>query len=63
MNPCPRMCDGMNNCIDDGSPVEGCECQNPNYVLDGGKCVHPHQCGCTYDGGYLSVCIFSVLMN
>ncbi|KAK3577967.1 hypothetical protein CHS0354_020807 [Potamilus streckersoni] len=33
---------------------EGCFCKE-GYVLDGNRCVLPHQCGCLYGGNYYSV--------
>ncbi len=58
MQPCQKMCDDMANCTNVGPPIEGCQCKNPIYVLDRGKCIHPDQCGCSYNGTYLSVSIF-----
>ncbi len=57
MQPCQKMCDTTANCISVGPPIEGCQCENPLHVLDGEKCIHPSQCGCTYNGTYLSVCL------
>ncbi len=58
MQPCQHMCDTTTNCTNVGPPIEGCQCENPLYVLDGGTCVHPVQCGCKYNGTYLSVCVY-----
>ncbi len=58
MQPCQKMCDTTANCTNVGPPIEGCQCENPLYVLDGGKCIHPDKCGCKYNGIYLSVCLF-----
>ncbi len=56
MLPCQKMCDDVSICTNVGPPIEGCQCRNPLHVLEGGKCIHPDQCGCTYNGIYVSVC-------
>ncbi len=60
MQPCQKRCEDMANCTDTGPPIAGCQCRNPFFVLELGKCIHPHQCGCIYNGTYLSVCVFHI---
>ncbi len=60
MQPCQKTCEDMANCTDTGPPIAGCQCRNPFFVLELGKCIHPDQCGCIYNGTYLSVCVFHI---
>ncbi len=58
MQPCQKMCDNLVNCTNVGAPIAGCECENLLHVRDGEKCIQPDHCGCTYQGRYLSVCVY-----
>ncbi len=62
MQPCQKMCDNLANCTNVGSPIAGCECENPLHVLDGEKCIQPDHCGCIYQGRYLSVCVYLLII-
>ncbi|XP_054637554.1 IgGFc-binding protein isoform X2 [Dunckerocampus dactyliophorus] len=46
---CPATCKANFNSSCTLACVEGCQC-DPGFVLDGDTCVHPSQCGCTYNG-------------
>uniref|UniRef100_A0A3Q2Z018 IgGFc-binding protein-like n=1 Tax=Hippocampus comes TaxID=109280 RepID=A0A3Q2Z018_HIPCM len=48
---CPATCEAHLNSFCTEACVEGCQCDS-GFLLDGGICITPSQCGCTYNGDH-----------